>query len=720
MPATIITIPDFDFTAFYYPQILEALIKFKRVNVPELTDESEFEPFIQLLRAFALVGHLNNTLTDLVANETTLPTAKLVESVRNLLALIDYQLSPATPATTEVVYNLSKVFTAAFDLIPQGSQAATQRQGDDPAIVYETNEDLTIARTDQLGMAVQHDSGVLTDVTTAVNSSGGGDDFVPWASVDVGDAMYFGHANVMWDKLVATLAVDGSGYTGIWEYYDGDFLKAAPDSVTQVGATLRVTLNGLLGSNPRPLTTIRVTLNEDGGHEDALSQWDGFDNFVVVGLLGQSSPSSDVADYTVGSDWTELADAEDTTNGLITSGSVSFDLPQSVDENWTQTTILGFTGFFMRLRIVAITTPAAPTFRQARIDTGKQFVIRTVTQGQVAADDPLGSSTGLPDQRFITSRDFFIAGTAAVSVDAEEWTQVANFLNSQPNDKHYVIELGDNDRATVVFGSGKQGKIPPIGINNISIEYRFGANADGNVGPNTIVVDKTGLTFINSLYNPRQGSGWQEAEGSSEESLERAKIAGPTSLRALHVALGPDDVVTLTQAYTTASGAKPFSRALAIEEGLGPKTIELIVVKKGGGLASSDELDALTLYFNGDKFSIPPVPKKVVANQEVTAFNYTQRVIDIDATVTCSNLAAQEIVNALLRVIQPEARKDDGVTFEWAFGGTVTRARINHEIFAVDEDKVSNVVLTAPASDIVLGARELPVAGTITITIVVM
>ena len=62
-----IEIPDFDFSGFYYPEILEALIQFKRTNVPELTDESQFEPFIQFLRANALVGHLNNTLVDLVA-----------------------------------------------------------------------------------------------------------------------------------------------------------------------------------------------------------------------------------------------------------------------------------------------------------------------------------------------------------------------------------------------------------------------------------------------------------------------------------------------------------------------------------------------------------------------------------------------------------------------------------------------------------------------------
>ena len=127
--ATEITIPSFDFSGFYYPELLEALIQYKRAYVPELTDESEFEPFIQALRAFALTGHLSNTLIDLVANESTLPTAQLTQTVRNMLKLIDYRLSPATPAQTDIIYELSKVFVSTTEVISANAQAATKQQG---------------------------------------------------------------------------------------------------------------------------------------------------------------------------------------------------------------------------------------------------------------------------------------------------------------------------------------------------------------------------------------------------------------------------------------------------------------------------------------------------------------------------------------------------------------------------------------------------------------
>lgn len=716
MPSTRIEIPDFDFSAFYYPQILEALIQYKRQNVPELTDESEFEPFIQLLRAFALVGHLNNTLVDLVANEATLPTAQLVESVRNMFRLIDYELSPATPSQVEILYELSRVFATSTVAVSAGARAATQRSGDQAIISFEVNEALTITRTDRLGAAASDEAGTFTDRTADLINTLPAGDFSPWITPDVADAMYFGHPEVMWDKLNITVFSAAIGITGVWEFYDGDWLKGAPDVVTPAGATIIVELNGLLGVAPRPGTEIRVTLNETGAFDTAISQWNGSENFVEVGLLGQTTPSTDVDDYSVGSDWTILDDVVDGTANLTATGDVEYAIPQSVSKNWKTTEVDSVTAFWLRFRIVVAVAPTAPTLRNANITGGKQYVIRGATQGLTASDDPLGSSNGLASQRFETTRDYFIIDSQTVTVDAEEWTAVDNFLNSAPTAKHYVIELGDNDRATVVFGSGAQGRIPPIGAGNIAITYRYGAQDDGNVGPNTVSVDKQGLTFINALYNPRQAAGWQEADGSDEASLERAKIAGPASIRVKEVAVGPDDVVELTERFVDSNGSRLYTRALAVEEGLGPKTIELIVVLQGGGLATSAQLAELDEYFNGDKFSIPIVPKRIVANQEVTSFNYTPKPIDVTATVTTS-VTAQQIANRLQQILQPEALKEDGVTFEWVFGGEVPRSRIMHEIFETDES-TTKVVLSTPAADVPLGARELPTAGTLTITVV--
>lgn len=729
--ATTIDIPDFDFSGFYYGQILDKLIDYKRRNVPEHTDESPYDPFMQFLRMQALVGHLNNTLIDLVANESTLPTAKLVETVRNMLRLIGYEMSPAAPSQADVIFELSKVFTAAYEVLPEDAQISTRRQGDVPAVYFESPTALSVSRTDRLSKVFAYKAAPAgyTDYTSKANSQATpGDDWTPWSTPVAGDMLYFGHDSVMWNKLGMWFTTPGVNITGVWEYYDGNWQKTTPTEVELYpGGKLLFNLNNYLGTNNRAGATIRVQYNETGAYEEKVSLWDGSKNYIITdGYLGQTSPkynsgggsptSNAQQYYTVGSVWEALESPTDGTAHLSQNGDLEYTLPQDLTKNWRKVAVNNATEYWMRFRIVEVSAPTAPVIQYARIDQGKQYVKAQVTQGRTFEEAPLGSSDGTPNQEFEASQEHFISETDTVTVEGEAWTRVDNFLASKPTDKHYRVELGENDVAKFIFGDGVTGKVPPVGVGNISATYRYGGENDGNVGANTIVSDKSGLTYINRLWNPRPAVGWEEAQGSTEDSLERAKIAGPASLRVISVALGPADVERLAIEFTDATGAKPFGRAKAIEEGFGPKTIELLVVAQGGGQATGDQLDALSEYFNGNPYAYPPVEKHIVSNQEATAVNFTPKTIDIEATVY-GDVEQETIENALQQVIQPEALKDDGVSYEWEFGGEVPISRIIHEIFSAS-DIITRVDLTTPASNVALLTRELPVLGTVTLTIV--
>lgn len=709
-------IPSFDFSGFYYPQILDSLILFKRQNVPELTDESDFEPFIQMLRAVALVGHLNNTLIDLIANESTLPTAQLPETVRNMLRLIGFELRPGTPSGVDMVFQFARTFAADTEVISRAAQTSTEKQGTEPLVFVEVLDPVTVGRTDRIGAVFSDEGGVFSDHTA---SAVAGSDFVALAAPAVGDKVYFGHLDIMWDVMAVTVTAGIGDVTGVWEFFDGEFGDVAPTSVTNIGGgQLQFDLTSLLGLNNRAGATVRVFVNDTGAFQDVTSQWNGAANIATTGLLGQSSPSVDASDYTVGSQWTEIDPITDGTAGLTTSGDVEFALPQDESRNWTKGEINGADGQFIRFRVITVTTPTALTLNLIRIDTGKQYLLAPAVQGRSVSDNPLGSSTGAPNQRFTTSRDHFILNSQIVRVDGVVWTPVLDFLESAAQDEHYVVELGENDRADIVFGDGVTGKIPPIGQGNIRCDFRFGAENDGNVGPNTLIVDKTGLTFVDRQFNPRQAVGWAEAQAASPASLEKAKIEGPASLRTQEVALGPDDLENLTTRFIDANGSSPFGRARAIEEGFGPKTVELVVVARGGGQATLTQLSELDTYFNGDKTVTPPIKKRFVANQTVTSVNFDPRPIDVTATVTApTGFTSQQIVNRLLEILQPEALRDDGVTFLWEFGAEVPRSRIIHEIFETDPG-ISKVVLTEPATDTQLNSRELPTSGTLSITII--
>jgi hypothetical protein len=723
MATKAIEVPSFDYAAFYYPQILEALLLKKRQDVPELTDESEFEPYIQLLRSFAVVGHLNNTLLDMVANEFSLPTAQLVETVRHQLQLIGYNLASASPAGTELVYELARVFSAPFDVIPDSAQAATRNNGNDPVIHFEAIEGVTISRSDRFTSVQSSDGGVFTDRTAAAND---GTNFSPWATPTGGDALYFGHDSVMWNQLWFNLVSPALNITGVWEYFDGNVRDTQPSAVVDIGgAQLQFDLTSLLGAFDRRGAAVRVTFNTTGVSEDVLSTWNGSANIATTGLLAQTSPSTVASDYSVGSEWSELGlSAElalaDASAGLTIAGelAVNYVLPQTEQANWQKTAINGVTAFWLRFRIVTVSGPTSPVLARCRMDVGRQYVIATATQGRTVSDDPVGSSNGAPNQEFETTRDYFVDGSEIVYVDGEEWTRVDNFLSSGPLDKHYRILLGNNDRATIRMGDGTTGRIPPLGQGNISIDYRFDAALNGNVGANTISVDKTGLTYITKIFNPRQASGWAEAEGASEASLARAKLAGPASLRTKEVALNGDDAVVLAKAFRSTDGTKPFGRATYIEGGFGPKTLELILTGAGGGIPSATHLREIERYFNGDKYAIPPVAKRFVANQEVVAVAFDPHVINVTAHVVArEGVTVEQIVNGLNQILHPDALKSDGLTPEWEYAGRVPVSRLQHVIFKVDEALIEDVDITVPASDVVLSNRSLPVAGAINITI---
>jgi hypothetical protein len=709
-----IELPDFDFSGMYYAEILESLLAFKRQNCPELTDESDEEPSIQLLRSFALVGHLNNTLIDLVAINSTLPTADLVEVVRNMLRLIDYEMLPATPSQVEVVYELSKIFSTATEIISEDAQAATNKEGDIEAVPFESLESLTTDPTDEFSYVLGQESGVFTDHTTDANNQILGNTFQPVVTMEPGDEIYFGHKHIMWDKLAFVFDTPAAfGSNRVLEFYDGRWSKGNPNSVTVISTTLEFDLTDLLGAVNRAGTEIRVLLNSSTVYENVISTWDGGKNVATTSLLGQVSASVDPVDYTVGSDWTEITLDEDGTSGLTVDGTMSYPLPQTSIQNWAANEVDNKTAFWLRLRII-VGTGAGPIIEYVRLDTGKQYAIRTLTQGQIVTD-PVSSSAGVADQEIDLAQDDFVWDSEEITVDGDVWTRVDNFLNSEATAKHYVMKLGENDHGIVVFGSGTKGKIPPAGAGNIAKTYRYGAQNDGNVGANTVIVDNTGLTYVNKLWNPRQATGWTEAEGASEESLERVKREAPATARIKDVALSPDDVVDLTIAFVSDVGTRPFVRAQAFEEGFGPKTMELVVVASGG-TATASQLAAIEQYFNGDRHASPPVKKHLVANQEVGAVDYTQKVIDVTATVY-GNTTIAAVENQLAQYIQPEAKEDDEITWMWKFGGEVPTSKISKIIFDTNTS-IWKVEITIPATNVTLQKRELPILGVTDINIV--
>ncbi len=814
-----IEIPTLDYSDMYYPDILKLLIQYRRRNVPEITDENEYEPYVQLERAYALVGHLNNVLLDVVANESLLPTAKLLESVRNHLKLIGYIMSSASPASSNVIYELSKIFTSTTDFVPQTSQVRTEETEDRPAIIFEAMSSYTIDRTDQLSYVYGWNTAQVTvtnntfdigdtltintaqfgyishwavgasitdtvnNICNAINTSTNDnifglikaipngesfslinmDDstvinvsetdnatdnftivdgtftpnyngeantdslpFTPITSPKVGDMIYFGHKHIEFDKAVFELDTKATNLDGVWEYYDGELEDGTPISVTNLGSTLKFDISDLYPAGTDCTGGIvRVKLLETSAYEDCISTYSGGINYIETSeLLGQSSPSVDEGDYVVGSYWQILPDVNDKTLDLTVDDDLDFTLPESTTEEWDIRTVNTlYSAYFLRFRITSTTgTPTAPIFDRIKIDEGSQYVKVAISQGETKEEDPLGSSDGTADQKFTLTYAPMITGSLTLEVDEgtgfTSWSLQDNFLSSGANSKDFTVDVSADDTVTVKFGDGTRGKIPALGVDNIKVTYRIGADNDGNVGSSTVTVNKAGIAFVNRIWNPRQATGWTEKEGATEEDLARVKIEGPASIRVLNRGITGPDIEYLTTNYRTENGSQLVTRSKAIEETFGVKTIENIVVGAGGTQLTVAERTEMENYFNGNKNE--NIDAHLVTNHEVTVVNYTRKTIDVTCTVYGGNKT--EIENALRQFIHPEAKYDDGVTYRWDFSTTNTTeylrvALLYAIIYEVDPLNISNVVITSPATDVAFDMRELPYFGTLNVTI---
>jgi hypothetical protein len=255
-------------------------------------------------------------------------------------------------------------------------------------------------------------------------------------------------------------------------------------------------------------------------------------------------------------------------------------------------------------------------------------------------------------------------------------------------------------------------------VNNIRLsEYRIGGDTDGNVGAEQITSNIDGINFVGALGNPMAAIGWTIAEAGDEVDLERMKDVGPASIRNDGKAVSPSDIPRVAvDEYRTGEGSALIQRAFAVEEAYGPKTVQLVVVGSGGNFLNEEQLSDVDVYFNGDRYSIPPKDGVLLLNTELTSVNYQPRSTDVTVTVYGSGITVTQIVKAISAYLDPLATDENG-EYQHDFGGLLAVVMLDCAISDISSN-IKNIVRTAPAADINLGPRQLPIPGTIVVTIV--
>lgn len=271
--------------------------------------------------------------------------------------------------------------------------------------------------------------------------------------------------------------------------------------------------------------------------------------------------------------------------------------------------------------------------------TGRKiFAGLPVEEGRLIDAEVLGASDGTPNQRFPlshpgvilsrpdsgapTGQDVLVLTSLAGTVDV--WTRRESLAFSQAGQHDYVVEVDENDQATILFGDGGFGAVPRQGA-QVTATYRTGGGVAGNVLANTIttIADAPALALLGAkVTNPMPATG-----GAEREAIAHAVQQAPAVFRSLRRAVTAADYEALARSYKGVGKV----RAVATDW----NTVTLYVAPAGGGKVS-DVLEAgLTGYFEDKRMlsqvvevsDVDYVPIFVTAEIAVRSFSVPADVV---------------------------------------------------------------------------------------------
>ncbi|MEZ4731290.1 MAG: putative baseplate assembly protein [Caldilineaceae bacterium] len=469
---------------------------------PQWTDHNPSDLGITLIELFAWL------VEGLIYRLNRVPEKNLIE----FLNLLGITRDPATPASTYLTYVLDA--NAAPIKIPQGHQVSTVQSEDTEALIFETNEALTI---------------LPTNLTTALQLT----------TSAAGVASYVDLTGQLVDAPL-------TGYN--LSLPAGEAVRLVFGFSAAVTAELPLRLRFFAPHQDNPLMmrwyysrgSTPPQLAAEGGADDwaqipAAAVNDGTDQLQKNGFVR----------FTLAPPW----DSQNPT----TWGRTPLDRPAPIDED----------RFWIGLRL------DNPTTENVVLGIESILINAVAATNAVTITRPelLGVSNGDPFQRLalkhfplykqlgrqnpyhhlqIEVRERSDSGDFGPWI---QWSAVDDFP-AGPGTYYRVlpvsgeIDFGNYDATTNPEGHGA---IPPKGSEIQALTYRYVAgDSRGNVAPNTLTVLRSALAGVIAVRNRGRATG-----GSDEEPIEETKQRAPQLLRNQNRAVTIEDYEYLAREATT-------------------------------------------------------------------------------------------------------------------------------------------------------------------------
>lgn len=227
------------------------------------------------------------------------------------------------------------------------------------------------------------------------------------------------------------------------------------------------------------------------------------------------------------------------------------------------------------------------------------------------------------------SRGPVVDGSVQVYIDtgdssSEPYREVTSLLSTSSSDQAaFELVYNSDYTATVLFGDGVSGKVPPTG-STYRVLYRVGGGTRGNASTgivsDTITTDeKVNLTVENVL--PFTG-------GTDAETIEHAKKYAQLTFRQQDRYVSLDDYTTVGNTFKSSTGASAKAIAATRKAYSSANVIDLYVVE----VASDTQLQKASVGFKTDL--LKHISSKKMITDEVVVVDGLIRTIDLNMEIT--------------------------------------------------------------------------------------
>jgi predicted phage baseplate assembly protein len=103
-----------------------------------------------------------------------------------------------------------------------------------------------------------------------------------------------------------------------------------------------------------------------------------------------------------------------------------------------------------------------------------------------------------------------------VLVDRVPWNRVSDFGECLPRDHVRRLDVDADTKATITFGDGTHGAIPPFGTNNITVSVCTGDAEAGNLPAKAINKLLDGILGIKETYNLSEATGGRKGDNTKQ------------------------------------------------------------------------------------------------------------------------------------------------------------------------------------------------------------